>query len=98
MLVPIRIQVPAKELTFLPQGENLVAQLELRVAAIDERGGRSDVPVLPVQIVTPRAPDEDTKATYQTTLELRKMKNRIAVALYDASTGAIWSATAEVEP
>ena len=96
--VPIRIQVPADEIVFLPSDESLIAQLELRVAAADESGGRSDVPVLPVRLVVDRQPRGGEKASYETVLELRKARTRIVVALYDLASGAIWSAVAEVNP
>jgi hypothetical protein len=37
-------------------------------------------------------------AVYKTALELRRVRNRIVVALYDPAAGAIWSATADVRP
>ncbi|HSM12986.1 MAG TPA: VWA domain-containing protein [Thermoanaerobaculia bacterium] len=96
--LPIRIEVPADEITFLPAEGGVVADLELRMAAIDASGGRSDVPVLPVRLSAPRQPEPGEKATYATTLELRRSKGRIVVALYDPLSGTIWSAVADVVP
>jgi hypothetical protein len=98
MRVPVRLSVPASELTFLPAGGQRVAQLELRVAAIDDRGGRSDVPVLPVKLTVDREPVPGQRAQYRTTLELRRVRNRIVVALYDPLSGSLWSAVTEVSP
>lgn len=96
--VAIEIGVPAEQLTLVPVGGRQVAELELRVAAIDERGGRSDVPILPVRLSVESAPRPGQVAVYKTQLELRRARNRIVVALYDPLAGAIWSATADVRP
>ncbi len=98
MTVDVKIQVPIHGLTFLPVGGRRVTDLELRVAAIDDRGGRSEVPVLPVRMTIDADPQPGQFAIYETALELRRVKNRIVVALYDPASGTIWSATAEVRP
>ncbi len=98
MRVQIDLAVPATELTLLPVGDRKVAELELRVAAIDERGRRSDVPVIPVRLTVATDPKPGQLAVYRTTLELRRTGNRLAVALYDPAAGTIWSATTEVHP
>ncbi|KAB2963887.1 MAG: VWA domain-containing protein [Thermoanaerobaculia bacterium] len=98
MRVGIELNVPAGELTLLPVGQQQVAQLELRVAAIDEHGGRSEVTVLPVRLVLDAVPPPGQLVGYRTLLELRKARNRIAVALYDPAAGTIWSKTVEIEP
>jgi hypothetical protein len=73
MRVPIAIELPTAQLTLLPSAEGAVAELELRVAAIDERGGRSEIPVLPMR--RGRAGEDRTlgaTARYETLLELRR--------------------------
>jgi hypothetical protein len=98
MRVPIRFELPVSEVTFLEAGGVRVADLELRVAAVDEYGGRSDVPVLPVRLTLPAEPAPAGVAAHETTLELRRTGNRLAVAVYDPLSGTIWSATADVRP
>ena len=98
MQVTLRMAVPADGLTLLPLDGKRVAELELRVAAIDDKGGRSDIPVLPIRLVVDSEPKPGQLAVYQTALELRRTRNRIVVALYDPAAGAIWSTTAEVRP
>lgn len=98
MKVDVELSVPVAELTLLPVGETRVAELELRVAAVDERGGRSEIPVLPVRLAVTTAPAPGQLARYRTTLELRRVRNRVAVALYDPAAGTIWSSTVNVEP
>ncbi|GMU65917.1 MAG: hypothetical protein AMXMBFR36_21910 [Acidobacteriota bacterium] len=98
MRVPIRFELPVSEVTFLPSGPSRVADLELRVAAVDEYGGRSEVPVIPIRLTLPGEPEPGGVAGQETTLELRRTGNRLAVAVYDPLSGTIWSATAEVRP
>ena len=98
MRLPIALSLPVDQLALLPSGEAQVADLELRVAAIDERGGRSEVPVIPIRLTIPGTPPAGARARYETTLELRRVKNRVAVAVYDPVSGAIWSKIAEVRP
>lgn len=98
MQVPIAIELPTAQLTLLPSAEGAVAELELRVAAVDERGGRSTIPVLPMRLVVPAERTPGTTARYETLLELRRMRNRIVVAVYDPTTGSLWSKAVEVKP
>jgi len=98
MRVPIEVAVPADQLTLVPVGERKVAELELRAAALDDHGQRSDVPVLPVRLTVGVDPKPGQYAVYRTVLELRRAHNRVVVALYDPVGGAIWSATTEVRP
>jgi VWFA-related protein len=98
MQVRIDLAIPATELTLIPVGDRKVAELELRVAASDESGRRSEIPVIPVKLVVAADPKPGQLAVYRTTLELRRAKNHLAVALYDRAAGTIWSATADVHP
>lgn len=98
LLVPIVLSLPTDELTLLPAGAGVAADLELRVAAVDDRGGRSEMPVVPIRLTLPKPPEPGGRARYQTTLELRRVKNRVAVAVYDPVSGAIWTKIAEIRP
>ena len=98
MRVPIAIELPTAELTLLTGAEGAVAELELRVAAVDDRGGRSEIPVVPMHVVVGADSPPPAGTRYMTQLELRRVRNRIVVAVYDPVTGNLWSATAEVTP
>lgn len=102
MKLPISFTLPVAELTLLPSGAadaaGRVADLELRVAAIDERGGRSEIPIVPIQLVLSSAPTPGMLVRHQTVLELRRAKNRVVVAVYDPLSGTTWSKTVEVRP
>lgn len=98
MKVDVKLSVPAGEVTFVPDGDRNVAALEIRVAAIDEDGARSPIPVLPLQLDVPGPIEASRPVTYEAALELRRTRNRLVVALYDPTSGTIWSATTEVRP
>jgi VWFA-related protein len=98
MRVPIALELPTAELTLLPTADGAVAELELRVAAVDDRGGRSEIPVVPMRVVVGADRHPAAKARYMTQLELRRAPNRFVVAVYDPVSGNLWSATAEVKP
>lgn len=96
--VPISLSLAVAELHPLATPDGPVAELELRVAAVDERGGRSAVPVIPMRLITPAAPLPEAMVGFATILELRPLSNRIIVAVYDPAAGTLWSATSEVRP
>jgi VWFA-related protein len=98
MKVPITLSIPVEGLTLLPDAQGKVAELELRVAASDDSGGISEIPVIPLRLELPPEPPAGSRARYQTTIELRRAKNHLAVAVYDPVSGALWTATADVHP
>jgi VWFA-related protein len=98
MRVPVTLRIPLENLTLLPQGDRLVADVELRIAALDERGGRSEIPVIPVSLSMPGKPPAGAYATYSTTVQLRRAKNQLVLAVSDPVGGAIYSARTEVVP
>ncbi|MEZ5313121.1 MAG: hypothetical protein R2862_05405 [Thermoanaerobaculia bacterium] len=98
MKVPISMRIPLEQLTVLPDGGKYSAAVELRIAALDDRGGRSEIPVIPVTLEMPGKPPAGAYATYATTLQLRRTKNQLVLAVSDPVGGAIYSARTEVVP
>jgi len=98
MKVKVSLTLPAERLGLLPQGEQRVADLELRVAATDEDGGRTEVPVIPVRVTGPLEIRPGAELTYETAIELRRVKNHVVVAIYDPVEARLWAATADVQP
>jgi|CXWL01.1.fsa_nt_gi VWFA-related protein len=96
--VPLALAFPASAVTFLPAANGYTAQLELRVAAMDEYGNRADIPVVPFTLRSekPAAPGElvHTKVT----LQLRKREHRLVIALYDVGGDAVLATTAAFKP
>ena len=98
MNVPVTLRIPLGMLTVLETEKGFSAEVELRIAARDERGGRSDIPVIPIRLDMPGKPPANAYATYSTTIQLRRARNELVLAVSDAASGAIYSAKAEVQP
>ncbi len=98
MRVPMSLSIPTSTLTLLPGEGARTADLELRVAAVDERGARSEMPVVPIRLSVPDERSPSARARFETTLELRRTRNHVVVAVYDPVSGTLWSATADVRP
>jgi len=98
MNVPVTLRIPLSQLTIVPTDKGTSAEVELRIAALDERGGRSDIPVIPIRLDMPGKPPAGAYATYTTMVQLRRAKNNLVLAVSDPAGGAIYSARAEVNP
>jgi VWFA-related protein len=96
--VPIRLQIPTDRITLVPVGQKRVAELELRVAALDEEGRRSEIPVIPVRIEASADARPGGVLPYEATVELRKAKQSVVISLYDVASGDMFSTTREVDP
>jgi VWFA-related protein len=92
--VPLSIEVPSDAITLLPEGDHYVANLELRVAAIDRDGGSSEAPAVPLtlSVKDPRPHN----LVYETELELRRSTEKLVVALYDKASGSILMSSLDV--
>jgi VWFA-related protein len=98
MEVPISLGIPIQAITLVPLGEEWVAELELRVVAVDVRGQRSEIVGLPVQIRLKEKPEKEGFLRYDTRLKLRRIAQSLVVTLFDPVGGAILAAEAEVAP
>ncbi len=98
MNVPVTIRIPLERLTALVTDKGMSAEVELRIAALDERGGRSDIPVIPIRLDMPGKAPAGAYATYTTIIQLRRARNELVLAISDVAGGAIYSARAEVNP
>ncbi|MEM1177278.1 MAG: VWA domain-containing protein [Acidobacteriota bacterium] len=94
--VPLSLQIPMDQVTFLPQSEGLVAQLELRVAVLDDRGNEAEVPVVPLTFLAKGQPEDGARATYETSLRLRNDPHDVVVSIYDRASGKIMSTKVQV--
>jgi VWFA-related protein len=94
--IPITLGLPVSALTIFPVDGQFRAQVELRVAAADENGNRSDVPVLSIDLHSPNPPKAGGFVRYQTSLKIRGQAKHIVVATYDPLSGKIATAEADV--
>jgi VWFA-related protein len=96
--VPLSIAIPLDAVTAVPVGDRRVAELELRVAALDHEGRRSEIPVVPLRMVVPADAAPGGHVRYDTVVELRRVRQQLVVAIYDRGSGALLSTTLEIEP
>ena len=98
MIVPVTVRLPASSVALLPAGDRFAADLEVRVAAIDERGDRSEVTTLPWRVVRDELPAGDESLEFATSLRLRRTAQDLVVAVYDTNSGELFSASSSVVP
>lgn len=98
MNVPVTLRIPLAQLAAIATDKGVSAEVELRIAALDERGGRSEIPVIPIRLDMPGKAPAGAYATYTTIVQLRRARNELVLAISDPAGGAIYSARAEVNP
>ncbi len=98
MDLPVTLAIPTSSITTVPIDGKHVAQLELRVAALDEKGDRSEIPVVPLRLSLDEPPQPGKFLKYETTLRLRRIAQHVVVAVFDPLGGKILTAEADVKP
>ncbi len=96
--LPLNIQFPAKEVILLPTADGYSAQLELRIAAINKYGERSDIPVSIIAVERADPPDENLVLSFSTQLKVRKGEHDVVVSIYDPASGALLSSRKTIHP
>jgi hypothetical protein len=86
MRVPVSIRLPFDDVTIQPAGKAWKLELELRVAALDEEGGLSEVPLVPIKLALPTRPAPGQYGWYDTELVLRRAEQDVILALVDPRT------------
>ncbi len=61
----------------------------MRVAATDDRGDHADIPVIPIELLSDRMPNDDEVWTYSDTLTLRRRPHRLLISLFDPASAAM---------
>jgi VWFA-related protein len=98
MVVPITLAIPVSGITVVPLDGKHIAELELRVAAVDDNGDRSDVPVVPLRMSLDQPPPAEAYLRYDTKIRLRRIEQHLIVAIFDPLGGHILTAEADVKP
>jgi VWFA-related protein len=98
MEVPVALAIPVDAVTFIPLDGKYVAEVELRVAAMDTAGNRAPVPVIPVTLRSDVEPKAGTAVRYETRLKLRRLPHNVTLAVFDPQSGKILTARVEVLP
>lgn len=98
MKVPLLVGIPVDEVTILKIGEEYVAELELRIGALDAKANMTDVQVTPIRLSSKNQPRSGKLVRYDTQLELWKEKHELIVSLFDPATGKLLSTRLNVAP
>lgn len=95
--VPIAVAIPLHPLTFVPAGDELVAELELRVAVRDENGDMAPIPVIPLTLRRSERPGEGDVEAFRTSLKLRKADHELVVSIFEPVSETLLSARTEID-
>jgi hypothetical protein len=98
MELPMKISLPLSDMTFLPEGEGVTAEVELRLAVEDEGLRQADIPVIPIRLEAVGPPPAGQMWEYTVPLRLRRSKHRALVAIYDVASGRIFTKDVVIEP
>ncbi|HYG64069.1 MAG TPA: VWA domain-containing protein [Thermoanaerobaculia bacterium] len=98
MDLPISLAIPVAGFQTLPVDGKHVAELELRIFALDGDGGRSDIPVVPIRISTKDLPEAGKHVRYDTKIRLRRTGQHLVVSVFDPLSGKISTAEVDVNP
>lgn len=94
--IPITLGLPVSILTILEQNGKFLAHLELRGAAADKDGNRSEIPVVPVDLSSTKAPKPGGFVKYETHLTVKGTASHLVMAVYDVVSGKLATAEADV--
>jgi hypothetical protein len=96
--VPVTVGVPVEALALTPSGKGYIAEAPLAMAALDEKGGRAEIPTSKLRVAVKELPRVGGYARFQTTLRLRRAQQRLVFTVRDEVSGlTIWEEV-EFEP
>ena len=98
MIVPVTVRLPANAVALLPTADGFAASLEVRVAAIDERGKKSEIATLEWPVTRDKLPAEGEALEFAASLRLRRAPQDLVVAVYDTFSGELFSTSSSVQP
>ncbi len=89
--VPVTVGVPVEALALTPSGRGYVAEAPLAVASVDGDGGRAEIPTAKLRIAVKEPPRAGGYARFETTLRLRKARQRLVFTVRDeVNGGTLW--------
>jgi len=96
--LPLYIRIPMDAVTMLPHDGRYVAELELRIGALDEHGDRNEIAAIPVRLEGEEPPPLGSYATYETAIKIRRDPQDLAITLRDPATDTVLAAITRFEP
>jgi VWFA-related protein len=97
MEVAVTLAIPTDSFTTVPLNGRYAAELELRVAAQDDRGDQSEIPVIPLQLQSDKAPLPGHYVRFQTKLKLQRTALHLIFAVFDPLSNRITMAEGDVK-
>ncbi len=98
MEVPVTLELPLDALDLARSGEGWVAAGQLSLGALDRWGARSDLPVIPLRFELREVPKPGERARYRTTLQLRRIEQRLVFRVSAERSGALLWEEMEIGP
>lgn len=98
LMLPLQVAIPVEAVTLVPYEGRYVGRVELRIAAVSEKGDQSDIPMVPLDLTLEEEPQPEQYIPYQTTIRLRNQHQRLIVALYDLLGNNLQTNTLDLEP
>ena len=96
--IPVALFVPLDKVTFLPDGNRRVAQLDLQIALRDEEGRRAPIPVVQVFFQTESELQAGAYGRFDTKLRMRKVDHSAVFGIHDPASGRILTKSVEIKP
>jgi hypothetical protein len=93
--LPLTLQIPVDLMTMVPVDGKYAARIELRFAASDEHGAASQVPVIPIELLTEELP-LGKFLRHEVTIKLRGRADHLVVAAYDPASDRMATAQADL--
>lgn len=87
--VPVTVGVPVSSLALTPDGDGYIAEAPLAVAALDAKGGRSELPTSKLRVKVKDVPRGGGYARFQTTVRLRDADQRLVFTVHDPVNGTV---------
>jgi VWFA-related protein len=98
MEIPVTVGVPVEALALTPSGRGYIAEAPFAVAALDEKGGRAEIPTAKLRVAVKEPPKAGGYARFETTLRLSRAHQRLVFTVRDEVNGkTIWQEVA-VQP
>ncbi|HWM95409.1 MAG TPA: VWA domain-containing protein [Thermoanaerobaculia bacterium] len=87
----VTVGVPVEALALTPSGKGYIAEAPLAVAALDETGGRAEIPTSKLRVAVKEMPQAGGLARFQTVLRIRQAPQRLVFTVRDEVSGeTIW--------
>ncbi len=97
-LLPLKLFIPLDAVTVLVHRGRYVTRLELRLAAIDKNGHRSELDRIPITLSGSRPPVPGQTGEQEVAARVRRQKHDLVVSLHDPLNGTILASVLHFDP